>query len=304
MRPRPAICCALLVVLAGCGGFAGSQQTRDPFTVDETATPAGTDTPTTAGGSSGQFHPDPENDTIGDPRVFLTSQARALNGTSYTVGSSYSVHAGNGSLLYRSTGGGSFAANRTRFVSSIQTGGSIPPREQFVAVFADGERVYTKERRNGSSQVRLERGPDGDPIDPSQATVKVTGRGQETQFLYTFFDAVNVTSVDKRFEDRPGLDGPLYAIRGTGTAEDLVVNPVPNVAGNATNLSLTALVDSRGFVVEFHVSYDVHTEDGVVHVERSLYYEDIGETTVQTPPEVESYLNGTNETTTSTPAVR
>ncbi|WP_435358121.1 DUF7537 family lipoprotein [Haloarchaeobius sp. DFWS5] len=284
--------CILLVtvvVLAGCGGFAGEQTTRAPYSVETTDTETTTGTAVSDAGREPRFDPDPKNDSIGDTEHFLDSQSTVLNGTSYRFVYSYEVVAANGTTLFRTARRGAFAEDESVLHVVRETSGPVAPMQATRELYANGTALFERFITDGNATAQVVRGPDGDPVNLTATSVddvRTVGRAQGTnvQFLYTSFEMVDVTSVEELGRVRPGLAEPLYRIEGETDRATTSFQTYPELSGQPTNVTLTAIVDANGFVYDFRFGYESELEGEPVRVELTLSYQDVGKTTVERPP--------------------
>ncbi|WP_267639333.1 DUF7537 family lipoprotein [Haloarchaeobius amylolyticus] len=295
MRARHVLVLAIALVLAGCGSLGPVTETREPFAVDGTDRPTVTDGPTTT--RPPQFDPDPTENDLGDVRDMLSAQGRVLQNTSYRA--DYLVRATheNGTvLLYRHVDG-AYAANDSRYLVAAETSGTTVPRRTDFVLFGDGTRAFVRQTTENGTSVSVPRQADGgDPIPPTDLGV-FRGRDAMSSFLYQGFAGMNVTSVTELDRVPPGLDEPLYRVQSGSVESPQLLAQGPN--GTVENASFEAIVDHRGFVYEYRLTFETETDAGdPVRIERRLVYRDLGNTTVPRPDWVEDYEaeNGTTTT--------
>lgn len=282
-RPWLALALVLSMVLAGCGDTAGVQ-TREPFSVPETAAPGPSETELREGDVP--FSPDPETDTLGDPTVFLNSQARRLNGTSYSLDYELDVRYDNGSTWNNLVIDAQFARNQSVYVSNVTQRGRTLNVTRLA--YVNGDRLYAAQGPAGLSPATanfsVARTADGTPVDPGEG---VTLRALRPEFLYTGFASMNVTEVRELDRVPAGIRDQLFYVRATEVDEpDILVNDAfsDGETVRVENATLEAIVASDGFVYEYSIQYTVVRDDGTrLHVSRRLVYRNVGTTTVSPP---------------------
>ncbi|WP_440990216.1 hypothetical protein [Haloarchaeobius baliensis] len=282
--PWLALALVLSMVLAGCGGTAGVQ-TRDPFSVPETTTPATGPPETDLGEIDAPFSPDPETNTLGDPAIFLDSQARRLEGTSYTLDYELDVRYGNGTTWNNVVVDARFARNQSVYVSNVtQRGRSLNVTR---LAYVNGSTLYEAQGPAGLSPATanfsVARTADGTPVSPGEG---VTLRALRPEFLYNGFSSMNVTDVRELDRVPSGIRDQLFYVRATEiTQPDTLVNDAfTSDDARVENATLEAIVASDGFVYEYSIQYTVVREDGTrLHVSRRLVYRNVGTTNVTTP---------------------
>ncbi|MFC4405878.1 hypothetical protein [Haloarchaeobius iranensis] len=282
-RPWLALALVLSMVLAGCGGTAGVQ-TRDPFSVPETSAPDPAEddlVPVDA-----PFSPDPTENVLGDPSVFLDSQATRLDGTSYTLDYELDVRYENGTTWNNVVVDAQFARNRSIYVSNVtQRGRSLNVTR---LAYGNGSVLYAAQGTAGLSPAAANfsvvRTVDGAPVEPSEG---VTLRALRPEFLYNGFASMNVADVRELDRTPAGIRDQLFYVRATEvTQPDTLANDAfSNGEGvQVENATLEAIVASDGFVHEYSIRYTVVREDGTrLHVSRRLVYRHVGSTNVTVP---------------------
>ncbi|WP_256300464.1 hypothetical protein [Haloarchaeobius salinus] len=292
--PWLALVLVLSMVLAGCGGTAGVQ-TRDPFSVPETSVPDPSETESMR--ATPPFSPDPETDTLGDPAVFLDSQARRLEGTSYSLDYELDVRYDNGTRWNNVVVDARFARNQSIYVSNVTQRGRALNVTRLA--YVNGSRLYAARGPAGLSpsaaNFSIARTADGTPVPPGEG---VTLRALRPEFLYNGFSSMNVTVVRELDRVPAGVSDQLFYVRATEvTQPDTLVNNAFTGGDDAgvENATLEAIVASDGFVYEYRIEYTVVREDGThLTVSRRLIYRNVGTTTVAVPS-----TWGTNNTTTA-----
>ncbi|WP_435318169.1 hypothetical protein [Haloarchaeobius sp. TZWSO28] len=300
MRSLPALALAFAIVLAGCGSLGPTQETRQPFSVEGTGQPTEPDDTTPRTTTIPQFDPDPTANDLGDVRDMLSAQQRVLANTSYRT--EYLVQAThtNGTVLLRRHVNGAYAVNDSRYLVDSRVSGTTALQQTAFVVFADGTRAYVRQTTENGTSVTVPRlGDSGDPVPPADLGV-FRGREGMYNFLYQGFAGMNVTSVTELDRIPAGLEGPLYRVQsGTVESPQLLAQ---GTNGTVENASFEAIVDHRGFVYEYRLTFETETEAGEpVFMERRLVYRDLGQTTLTRPDWVDEYTSD-NATTTTAPA--
>ena len=283
-EPWLALALVLSMVLAGCGGTAGVQ-TREPFSVPETSPPGPTEDELVR--LEAPFSPDPEKDVLGDPSVFLNSQADRLEKTSYTLDYELDVRYSNGTTWNHVAVDAQFARNQSIYVSNVtQRGRNLNVTR---LAYANGSVLYAAQGPAGLSPATanfsVARGGDGTPVVIDEG---VTLRALRPGFLYNGFASMNVTDVREIDRVPAGIRDQLFYVRATEVTQPdtLVNNALPDGEGaSVENATLEAVVASDGFVYEYGIQYTIVREDGTrLHVSRRLVYRNVGTTTVTVPP--------------------
>ncbi|MFD1645225.1 hypothetical protein [Haloarchaeobius litoreus] len=280
--PWLAVALVLSMVLAGCGGTA-DVQTRDPFSVPETSAPDPSENDVMV---EQPFSPDPETDVLGDPEIFLNSQARRLDGTSYSLDYELDVRYGNGTAWNHVVVDAQFARNRSVYVSNVTRRG--PSVNVTRLAYVNGSVLYAAQGPAGFSPATanfsVARTADGTPVDPGEG---VTLRALSPEFLYNGFASMNVTDVRELDRVPSGISDQLFYVRATEVAQpDTLVNDALSSGEDVRveNATLEAIVANDGFVYEYGSRYTVVREDGTrLQVSRRLVYRDVGTTTVTVP---------------------
>ncbi|WP_435349382.1 hypothetical protein [Haloarchaeobius sp. HRN-SO-5] len=284
-RPLLAFALVLSLVLAGCGDVADVGTTRDPFTVEPTTEPVTREVATV------DFSPNPETNRYGDAVVFLNSQGERLSNTSYHVDYEYELRTANGRIIRHIVTSGTYARNESRFVARQTVTGELSYSNRTILYYGNGTHLFrgmTPPNQTATENVSVDvvRSGDGTSVTPAEIPVF---RGQRSDFLYTAFSAMNVTSVEEL--DRPvaGFDEQLFRFQGDSVDDaDLLTEAFvqPSNQGNATveTASLDAIVSRTGFVLEFTLRAVIQTDEGeTVVVTQRLGYHDVGTATVSTP---------------------
>ncbi|WP_435363733.1 hypothetical protein [Haloarchaeobius sp. DYHT-AS-18] len=300
MRSLPALALAFAIVLAGCGSLGPTQETRQPFSVEGTGQPAEVEDTTTATTAVPQFDPDPTANDLGDVRDMLSAQQRVLENTSYRVHHVYRAIYDNGTVHQERRDSGAFTANESRYYVEFYLDGTAFPRPSNVSVYADGTRGFVRQPSENGTTVNVPQVEStGEPIRPVDLGV-FRGKGEVMSFLYQGFAGMNVTSVTELDRIPSGLEGPLYRVQSETVESPQLLAQGPN--GTVRNASFEAIVDHRGFVYEYRLTFETETDAGdPVFIERRLVYRDLGQTTLTRPDWVDEYTVD-NTTTTTAPA--
>lgn len=253
--PPRSILITVLVVLAGCGGFAGADQTPT-----ETVTPVPVPT-------DGELYPPGISESGVSAGVLVDAHERELGETSYTFVSRQRVVGSNGTMWTtnqtRQVGQDSYAGRIDHRVVEFPLGRFSEPIEYWGndsvyasrRILTDQTEFYGWERtdqppRNVTSLPLLER-----TLDATQ--VGVVRRS----------DGVTLVGSELRRPDR--LPNPPY-----------LTEP--------RNVSVTVRVSERGAVTSWQLAYDATLVNQTVRVTRETRLTAIGETEVRRPEWVDT----------------
>lgn len=252
-----ALALAALLALAGCGAPAapGPASTATPAPVPE-ETPA-------------PFPPGVDERGVYDPGRLVDAHAAVLANASYTVRVT-SVHSRPGGEL------------RSRYARVIR-------------LSAGEERVHyvlnKTDRRNGTTDVRhIERYNDGDRLfvavsEGNETTYRVREVARSRSFLAASTG------------DRQGFGRLLGRLRPAltdirtenGTTRYRLASG-PTDVRPLRNVTFDALVDRRGVVREYNITYTVRRDGAPVRVRVDVAFTDVGSTTVRRPDWVDRAL--------------
>lgn len=264
---------ATLVVLAGCSGLLGpTGSATGP--VAETAGTESATTGSTTGSNGGwgtttgaderaALAPGLSEDGVTDPWDLAEAHANVLRNASYTVSSAETNWYANGSLAGQTASTTRFGSNGSAaFSNRVNPGSGMASPDgvrRYDAWSNDSAAFSRSELANGSVEyTRLPELPIlGDP----------TGRDS----LYGIYASYEFDVVD-RF-DRNGTT--YYRLVSTGVTD---AN-----AGRFSNASVAVLLDETGLVREYHVTGEQSVGSGTYHVDRTVRYTHVGDTTVERP---------------------
>lgn len=271
---------AALVALAGCNGLLGpTGSTANPVaetTGTENAT-RGTENATTGSatadsnggwgtttGAAGEaLPPGLSADGVTDPWTLAEAHANALRNASYTVSSAETDWHANGSLAGQTAATTRFGSNGSAsFSNRVNPGPAMatPDGVRRYDAWSNGTAAFSRsERANGS--VEYARLP--------ELPIYGDASGQDT--LYGLYASYEFDVVD-RF-DRNGTT--YYRLVSTDTKY--------GVGGSLSNASVTVLLDETGLVREYRVTGERSVESGTYHVDRTVRYIRVGDTTVERP---------------------
>ncbi|WP_435332543.1 hypothetical protein [Haloarchaeobius sp. TZWWS8] len=278
MRIRHAALLVLLVVLAGCGGFADGKTTREPFRVDDTATATATstDAPDARGPVVVSF--DTGENRIENLEILAGQQERFLDGTSYRVTAVSRVVAQNGTVVRELVRDGSYARNRSRYVYTEEATGTAVEETGETTLFADGDRVFRRQSVGNETRITVLRDDGGAPFSPTEMGVF---RGEQASVVTLAFETMAVTDVDQLARAPSDADEPLFSVRSDRIANRTLLEG--QVGGAVENATLEAIVTQRGFVRELRFEYVVVRDGERRTVTRLLVYRGVGTTTVERP---------------------
>jgi hypothetical protein len=267
----PIVLFAAAVVLAGCNGLVLGGDETSTSTLTPVAVPTDEPTPTPvsrlAPGLTGQ----------GVTNAFALGEAHAsaLDDTSYTMRESHTVEYANGTVYNHGTTDVRLTTNESRYSLHQNASGTLFGGGTFArAIWSNGERVITAETTNDSTSYDAPRNVEGEPIPPREALMFDSTKRQQ---LYAYLGAV-----ETRVTDRTTRNGTtLYRVAATNVTDPAAFEVQWT---NPRNLSLVALVDSRGLVHEYRLDYTATLGGSPVDINRRVRYTDLGNTTVERPP--------------------
>lgn len=253
---------ALLLVLAGCNVPTAEPAPTESVTaapvpaVPETATPEGQLVPGVfadgvAGGRLGNVH------------------GEALEGVSYTVNQTLLQRYANGTVRSRYVTVARFAADPSRFRTTLRQADREDGRlvTRTVSRYGDGERAYEAVTEANTTRYGVVRWPDG---EPREASAIYPGNLTNDRSIARVFTLVETRPVEE-FE----ANGTRY----------VRLRSVPNATlPPLSNVTVTAVVSEEGLVRSYRVSYDVSRTEGSVRTTVALSYTRVGETVVVEPP--------------------
>lgn len=270
-RTRGALLLAVLIALAGCSSSAA---TSTP-TATSTAAPVPTTNPSTV------LAPGVTVRGVEDPVALAAAHAAAMDDTSVTVRVEESRRYENGSLRWHRTATQRIDATGTEvrsyhvgeFEGSTRDAGLLPDFVRFpdatrVERYAVGEDAYYRYRlRSGDTWYVSGPYPADRLVDPGLVPLfwavdtRVTGRetrGGVTRYRLEGGEVADRTTLGRVFVGEPFVD--------------------------LGNVSVDALVDERGLVHEYHLTYALVEADGtVVHGSESVRFTEIGTASVDRP---------------------
>lgn len=258
------------VLVAGCSSLSGG----GPGTVTPAAVP--TDDPPA-------YPPGLAAGGVVDAELFAAAHRRALEGGSLTRTWNRTVRYGNGTLAAETTVVAAFAADRDRYRIVFESFGTPAVDHARMArthldQFADGDRVFLRQRRLNRTSVHFDRRPDGRPAEPR--TVRLTPPVRETR-LAGLFGAVERATVEAV------ADGGERRYRLTATAFDRSALAGTTRYPPETALRLVAVVGRDGLVHRYRLTYGYAAAGNRFRVTEAGAVERVGTTSVARPPWVE-----------------
>ena len=270
-RTRRSLLVAVLVVLAGCSGPAGPATP----TATSTAAPVPTTDPATV------LAPGVTVRGVEDPVALASAHAAVLGETSVTVRVEESRRYANGTLRWHrtatqridATGPAIRSYHVEAFEGSTRDAGLVPdfvrfPDATHVERYAVGEDAYYRYRlRSGdtwyvSGPYRADRLVDPGLV-PLFWAVDTRVTGSEIRDGTTYYRLEGGEVTDRTTFGRAFVSEPFVELR---------------------DVSVDAVVDERGVVREYHLSYALVGTDGTtVHGSESVRFTGIGTTTVDRP---------------------
>jgi hypothetical protein len=269
VRRTPLLVAAVLV-LAGCSGFTGGDESTP------TLTPA--ERPETA-----SYPPGVAADGVVSPDALADAHEDRDDNRSYTLVSNRTVEYANGTVRSAIHTRIDLAENRS-YLATVSTNGSRGPvllgRPPAAATFwSDGETYARELTRDGATTYNTFTPPDqyAGTWRFWTRTVAFGGRsGFAGQTIRQTFRAVPTTLVGQE-----SVDGTTYyRLRGDeATSTEFAAPEIDSVS----NLTFAATVDRDGLVRRIHYRFDGRIDGLPVRVERTIAYEDVDETTVGKP---------------------
>lgn len=266
-RPSVILPVVALLLLAGCSSVS-------PFaTSSPTGTPA--PVPTSPSETPGPVYPPGIDDGgVHDDSALVEAHESVTADTSHAVRATETHRYDNGTLQWRLGIRRRVAAGGDRHHSIVDVDGTAPGSGR------SGTSPASRPtgRSNSSSSCSRTR-----PRSGTSASSPPKGGAILERPLIVLFSAT-----ETEIGDRVTRNGTtLYRIEATRVtdrslfAEAVALRPYDELR----NASFSALVDARGLVREYSLHYTVAREDGtVVHVNRSVRYRALGNTTVEQPP--------------------
>ena len=274
---RVAVVLAAVVLLAGCGSVATPDGEVTP-TRTITAVPLPQETPTPRGPPV--LAPGLSAEGVFDAAELADAHAATLSATSFTAVREERRQRADGSLVssYRSVVRMSAAGDRFRYGLNQTDVRDGRFRNQSLARYADGTRVYAATTRGGETTYSV-LGDPGEPTDPSavfreNATARVG--------VVRLFGALRLDVTDRRT-----VDGrTVYRVTVENGSQRL---------GTLRDVSLNATVREDGLVTAYRLSYAI----GSLRVAVAVDFRDVGATEVTPPGWLPAARNATG---TATPA--
>lgn len=304
-----AVLVVLLIVLAGCNGFGGTESPTESATSipslrptptevpDSPSTSAGKET-TTGTAGAGSYPPGVSRGGISAPFSLATAHAGALENRSYTVGTAYEIRYDNGTVyagdrITAAVGPGddNYRYRRYRYRRSVygKATGVLGATNGSIHLYANGSAVV---RRfvvgNNATEPFVVRDVNGDPVPPHDVFPLAP-----YDRIGTAFSRLSNVSVER-------VNDSAYRVRATESATESVRIrgfPIRNVSLD----TFTATITADGMVREYRYRLRGTVEGHAVTVTKRYRYADVGNTTVEAPPWYDEALeNATASDTTST----
>jgi hypothetical protein len=268
-------CLALLVVTAGCNGLLGL---------------GGDDTQTSDSAVDPATVPGVEANGSVDGQRLASAHVDALSNRSFTAEQRVVVRDGSDAVVRESHTVTRIAANRSRYLYADNVTGPNTAydndAEARLALFADGERVYRQFRIGGSTDARLVRAADQEPLTPREGLEFQPTLRNRIGFVLSTMES---TSVDAR-EQSVVLSGTFDPTGMSLNDRDL------DATGNGT---VSVTVGPNGQVTEYEVAYDATLDGESVRVRETAAVFGVGDTAVGQPAWVDDLGTEANATTTA-----
>lgn len=262
---------AVLVLLAGCNGFAGTE-TRTTASVTPAPVP-----------SSPDYPPGVTENGVVDASRLASAHARAVSNQSYTLRSNRTVRYTNGTIRSRLTVSVQLAANRSYLVHARTTGDRAPTflgRPPANATFwSNGSQYVRAYTINGETTYNSFEPPD-QFIATWRYWVSTAAFGGEGSFAQQKYEQT-FSSVDTRITR---VDSPrnetLFRVVGRPTGDPQFL---PADISRVRNLTVVSLVTSAGLVRSYRVQYVGVVNGERVRVRWTVDYSRVGSTTIERP---------------------
>ena len=275
--PLSAVLFALLLVLAGCNGFTlgGSETSTQRVTPANVPTdePTPTPIPQLAPGVTGKGVTEPER--LGEAHESI------LENISYTVDQNVSVRYLNGTIYRQRTSHIQHAMNDGRFYLAHNRSLVSGRGSSGFSAWSNGKRTLVARSSNNTTRYLI----------PPQGSLSFGSPGERIAAL---FGSVETHVVAQ--EQRDGIT--VYRVKATGLVRDPPT--FANEWQNPRDVTLRALIDSRGFVYEYQLSYEATVNGVPIYVYEQVRYTDLRNTTVERPPWYEEAIENVSTTTAST----
>ncbi|MFC6953642.1 hypothetical protein [Halorubellus litoreus] len=258
-----------VVVIAGCSSFGGVSTTREPFDVDE---PTGTTTTESSADRPPVIAFDPVADTAPDAFDLVDAHYRKLAGRSYTVQIDRVERYANGTVYTSDQSTTTFGANRSTYVQERRS--TLRNRSAHRQLYANGSAVWQQIALDGNDDptVRLLRSPEGEPVPPTEVSVRAA-----PGILQAGLVATNVTDVTALDTVPSGVTEPVFRVVANETA-------TPNAFGDRTvDVSLTLIVTEEGRIIEYSLERTFVEDGRELHSVTRVQFGGVGRVTVDRP---------------------
>ena len=273
----------IVVSFAGCSSIATPSTDQPPGAITAAPVPTNPAEPTPVP----ELAPGLTARGVVDPLALASAHETELSSHSETVRLRRVVTYADDELRSKRIQVTRVNANRSRFHTIITVDGSYPPfygdRLEF---YTDGETlIQATVLPNQSSyfQIPLERYREQNSI---QNVISSPDAGQ-VFLLFAVVETRVIARIERSGRVRYRLESTRLRRPGTLAEAEDVDNP--------QNVSLTAVVDERGILLEYTLSYNASIDGQPVTVVSSGSHSAIGETTVPRPKWVDSALNRTDQ---------
>jgi hypothetical protein len=282
-RSTGTLALAGLLLLAGCGGFAGGGRSTDTVS----PAPVPTDTPTASGS---HWPPGTGPEGVTDPIELANAHYEALLDRSYTTTRTAVTREADGRLVSRTRFHGRFGPDRTRFRFVYTAEGESPVFETTpgrLELYADETRLLRSLTvRNETSRERLPPGSFSQRAGPfNERPGRAFGLRSPDREAYLLLSAVEGAVV-------PVAGDGAYRVRAAGIDQPVALETLERVE-DPTNVSLTATLDANGLLRAYRLSYEATRDGQRLRVERTVSYSAVGNTTVERPAWAGDVVNGT-----------
>jgi len=252
----------VLLVVAGCSGplVGAGDERADGGTLTPVPVPDEVRGPD-------ELAPGVTSQGVVDATRLARAHARVLANVSYTARRNVTRRTRDGRLRSGTESVVRTTADRSRFRYTLTL---RRDERRVIDRYADGGRIYERERQAGATTYALLRGPDSAPLAPRDASFGDVSNRRGIANLFSRFQFAVAERVDRN-----------------GTTYYRLATPKPKAVPPAYDVTGSALVDERGFVREYELSYRIVRggEGGtqVTSVAVRVRFGDVGSTAVAEP---------------------
>jgi hypothetical protein len=270
MRRWHALALVALLVLAGCSEVIGTEPAGRTPTVTPAPIPA-TDAPSAA------LAPGLNATGVTDPLALANAHSAALGGRSYTLDSTWTVRHANGSL--RAFIDLHAHVDEPTFQTQVRVDGTetgfVSNRPTTAVFWSDGrELVERVERDNRITYLHV---PAAE-YNNGSGFYNSLKRPTPWRDTYGLLAALDLRVVDAQHEG----DTTVYLLEGDHL-DDAALFAATTNTDRPENVTFRAVVNERGFILRYRLTYTATVDGEPVRVTRVVRYRNLGETIVSKP---------------------